>query len=196
MANKSTETQVYVGAVIEINEKPINLIPSTPINQIDTHGLKLSLDKPLDLGEVKKAMASICQDMGVGNPLSDENLNKINSPLFRNVADKVASANMRIEALKYEQPPRKGGPNNTELPADKQESTKYLFVASVNWKDDKKDKPNDNQKGGDFFKLKALIVGISSGFSNSETGENTEIRDAFQSALRAMPKELPSSADH
>lgn len=199
MASESTQTEhmeVYVGAVIEINDKPINLIPSTPINLIDDHGLKLSLDKPLELGKFGDAMNSICTDIGVQNPLSEEKLAKINSPLFTNVANKVASATMRIEALKYEQPPKKLGSDGKPLALEKQDSTKYVFVASVNWTDDNSVPQTGNQTKKDFFKLKALIVGISSGFTKSETGENTEVRNAFQSALQAMQKEGPSDADH
>lgn len=43
----TTEKEIYVGAVVEINQKQINLVPNTPINQIDERGLKLALYKPL-----------------------------------------------------------------------------------------------------------------------------------------------------
>lgn len=184
---EDSKNEFYVGAVIEINQKPINLIPSTPINKIKERGLKLSLDKPLELGEFGKAVVSIGKDLGIEeneNPLSPESLKKIESPLLKRVAEKVASAEMRIEALKYEQPPVKYGPDKKELPADQQDPTKYVFVASVNWKD-KTDDQNEN-KPSDFFKLKGLIVGVSSGFTNGETGDNPEVQNAFISALQAM----------
>ena len=170
---KTDEKEYYVGAVIEINQKRINLIPSTPVNKIKDRGLKLALDKPLELGKFGKAMDSICKDIGIKeNPLSEQKINEIDSPLLKNAAKKVVNANMRIEALQYEQPP-----------AEKKEPTKYVFVASVNWTDDNND--NDG-KDGDFFKLKGLIFGVSSGFTDNKTGENPEVQKAFLSALQVM----------
>jgi hypothetical protein len=181
-----TKQEIYLGAVIEINEKPINLIPSTPINQIETKGLKLSLDKAVELGTLGKAMASLCKDMGIDDPLSEEKIKKIDTPLFKNLAEKTASANMRIEALKYEQPPVKEDEKGVKTTPP----SKYVFVASVNW-----DK-NSSDTAKDFFKLRGLIVGISSGFTDDKTGENLEVQQAFLSALQAIPSvgALPPSA--
>ncbi len=180
------EKEVYVGAVIEINQKRINLIPSTPINKIDERGLKLSLEKPLPLGTFGDAMDSICKDIGIDNPLAEKKIEEINSPFLQKAAKKAENANMRIEALQYEQPPIKYKVNqdtNQREKADQQDPTKYLFVASVNWPDDPKE-TDDASK--DFFKLKGLIFGISSGFTDDESGDNPEVRKAFQSALQAM----------
>lgn len=179
MADKK---EVYVGAVIEINQKRINLIPSTPVNQIDERGLKLSLDKPLELGKLQPAMDSICKDIGIKeNPLSKQSLDKIESPLLKNVANKVANANMRIEALKYEQPPVKYKDKDKKEKADQQDPTKYVFVASVNWTDDEA-----SNETNDFFKLKGLIFGISSGYTDSKSDDNPEVQKAFLSALQAL----------
>lgn len=192
------EKEIYVGAVIEINEQPINLIPSTPVNQIDKRGLKLALDKPVELGELSKAMDSLCKDMGIeSNPLSEQKLKEIESPLFKNIATKIATANMRIEALKYEQPPVKDKDGTAIEPPP---LSKYVFVASVNWGD------NTSKNGGgeatnqpkEFFKLRGLILGISSGFTSNETGENPEVQKAFLSALQAIPSvaALPPVSDN
>ena len=177
------EKKVYVGAVIEINQKRINLIPSTPINQINERGLKLSLDKPLALGTFGEAMKSICEDIGIDNPLDKKKIEEIDSPFLKKAAEKVENANMRIEALQYEQPPVKYKDNDNKEKAEQQDPTKYLFVASVNWADDKN---NTDAKDKDFFKLKGLIFGVSSGFTDGESGDNPEVQKAFQSALQAM----------
>lgn len=183
--------EIYVGAVIELNQKQVNLIPSTPINQIDTKGLKLSLDKPLELGKFGDAIDSISKDLDITPPT--ETLKSIDTPLFKNIADKLINANMRIEALQYEQPPVKKGEKAGQAPDDPQDTTKYIFVASVNWTDDNTKEPNN-----DFFKLKGLILGISKGFSDNTTGENPEVQKAFQSALQAInsqPALSPSGED-
>lgn len=105
---------------------------------------------------------------------------------------------MRIEALEYDKPPTKNK-DGKEISQDKQDSTKYIFVASVNWKEDGKNEngnsSSDNEKK-DFFKLKGLILGISSGYTDSENGENKAVQKAFQSALQAMNvTALPPSVD-
>jgi hypothetical protein len=186
----STEKEVYVGAVIELNQKRVNLIPSTPINQIDERGLKLSLDKRLELGKFGDAIDSICKDLGVSNPI--EKLKSIDVDILKNVVTKVETAKMAIEALQYEKPPVKlDKATNEKLPDDQQDPTKYVFVASVNWDDNEK-----LEGGADFFKLKGLILGISSGFTDSKTGENKVVQDAFLSALRGMepaPALMPAS---
>ncbi|MGF1937816.1 MAG: hypothetical protein RM347_026095 [Nostoc sp. ChiQUE02] len=164
--------EVYVGAVIEINKKRINLIPSTPIDQIKERGLKIALDQPLELGTFGEAMDSICKDIDIENPLSKEKIEEIGSPFLKKAATKITNANMRIEALQYEQPP--------EI---KKEPTKYIFVASVNWEDDNN---KTDSKDKDFFKLKGLIFGVSSGFTDNQTDENPEVQKAFLSALQAM----------
>lgn len=188
------EPGLYVGAVIAINGKDINLVPSTPINQTDTYGLKLSLDKPVDLGTFGAAMASICNDIGVENPLDEAKINNMDVKILKTAATKLVSANMRIEALKYEQPPKKydTDPKTQEdaidpktkkkILANVQDPTKYVFVASINWKDDV---PVDPKVRPDFFKLKGLILGISSGYT-AKDGENLEVQAAFQSALQAI----------
>ena len=163
------DKEVYVGAVIKLNGKDVNLIPSTPINKIDEHGFQLSLDKPLDLGDFGRAMKSICEDIGVENPLAEDKVKKISVPLLKNAAQKLNNASILIEALQYEKPPE----------SDK--DSKYVFVASVNWKDEQ-----NGEQSQDFFKLKGLIVGISKGFTDNQKGENLEVQKAFQSALQAM----------
>lgn len=173
------EKDIYVGAVIELNGNRVNLIPSTPINQIKKQGLKLALDKPVELGKFGVAMDSICKDLGIIEKPT-EKLKAIDTPLLKTLIDKVDNANMRIEALQYEQPPTQDK-EGKEIPADKQAPTKYVFVASVNWEDD-----NSTSQNNDFFKLKGLIFGISSGFIGSETGENPKVQKAFLSALQAM----------
>lgn len=178
--------EVYVGAVIEINGNSINLIPNTPINQIDTHGLKLSIEKPVDLGPFGKAMTSICEDIGVDDPI--KKIKDIDFTLLKKVLGKAETAQMRIEALQYDKPPVKNAKG--ELLTDAQKKpTKYLFVASVNWSDD----ANTNEKDKEFFKLKGLIVGVSSGYTNDK-GENPEVQKAFQSALQSA-KALPQGSD-
>jgi hypothetical protein len=181
----SPKKEVYVGAVIEIHGQPINLIPSTPINQIDTHGLKLSLDKPVPLGSFGKAMKSICDDIGVNNPL--ETIKTIDFPLLKNVVTKAEKAEMRIEALQYDKPPVKSE-DGKPLKEDQKKPTKYLFVASVNWGND----ANSNEDK-DFFKLKGLIIGVSSGYTDDK-GENQEVQKAFQSAMLAA-KALPHGSE-
>ena len=181
----TTEKEIYVGAVVEINQKQINLVPNTPINQIDERGLKLALDKPLELGTFGDAINSICKDVGVENPLSEAKVEEYNITLFKNAVTKLKSANMRIEALEYDKPPTQK--NGGKIPKEQQDSTKYLFVASVNWKDDDRSQNGESSENEetDFFKLKGLILGISSGYTDT-TGENTAVQKAFQSALQAM----------
>ncbi|MEA5622215.1 hypothetical protein [Nostoc sp. UHCC 0251] len=182
------EKDIYVGAVIELNGNRVNLIPSTPINQIKKQGLKLALDKPIELGKFGDAINSICKDLGIEEKPTDT-LAKIDTPLLKTVLDKVADADMRIEALQYEQPPTEDKVGQ-KIPEAQQAPTKYVFVASVNWKNDNtgdgKGKKDEKNEKNDFFKLKGLIFGISSGFTKSETGENPEVQKAFLSALQAM----------
>ena len=203
-ANKSQETQsaststataekeIYIGAVIELNEKRVNLVPETPINQIEKRGLKLSLDKPLELGTFGNAMGSICRDLGVKNEsLTKGEFPKTDVEFLDNVAKKVAKANMRIEALSYEKPPAKYKDEEKKELAPEQDPSKYVFVASVNWEDEQNNEPEKNESK-DFFKLRGLIVGISSGYTNTD-GENPEVQKAFKSALQAIPAIAPSS---
>jgi len=85
---KEQTKEVYVGAVIEINKNRINLIPSTPINQIKERGLKIALDQPLVLGTFGEAMDSICKDIDIENPLSKEKIEAIGSPFLKKGSNK------------------------------------------------------------------------------------------------------------
>jgi hypothetical protein len=129
-------------------------------------------------------MDSICKDIGIKeNPLSKDKVKEISSPILQKAADKLTTAKMRIEALQYEQPPAKYK-DEKKLPEDQQDPTKYIFVASINW-EDKKAPIEQDKETNDFFKLKGLIFGISSGFTNDQ-GDNPEVQKAFLSALQTM----------
>jgi hypothetical protein len=164
----------YLGVQIELNKQTVNLAPTTPINKIKTHGLKLKLESPLPLGTVKEALPSILDDLSIdpGNrPIDkDGKLQKTGVDFLDTVANKIADANLTIHALEYQRDPV---PKDSNKPP----SSKYAFVASATWSD-KAEKTND------FFKLKGIVIGVAKGYSNEESSQT------FLAAVGKMNEKL------
>jgi len=172
----------YIGVQIELNKKPVNLVPSTPFNKIGSEGLKLKLESPLELGKIKDALPSILNDLSIpkdSRPIKDDGeLRSTGVEFLDKVAKKIAEAELTIHSLEYEKFPTPKTSITPETEASSTSATeasstsKFVLIASATWTDTTNPSgTNNSDKSTDFFKLKGIFIGIAKGYTTQESSE-------------------------
>lgn len=174
---KISETEVYVGVQVEINNQTVNLAPKTPINQIDAQGLQLELAKPLQIGKLGEVIYKIAtedfkmDEESVAYFKTDGKRKETGFGPLDNVIDAALGATLTVQALYYQKYPEsaeaqyfKDNPEEDKLKAGKSD---YLFAASARC-----DKPPEQQ--GDFFKFNGLFVVIAKGVKKERVAKVLE----------------------
>ncbi|NEO84037.1 MAG: hypothetical protein F6J87_07240 [Spirulina sp. SIO3F2] len=177
---QQSTADVYVGLQVSINDNPVNLMPKTPINKIEENGLELSLEKPVNIGELGAAIESIGQSLAVPAKATAylaadrTKRTKTNFTPIDNFIDDMVTAELTIEALEYKKPAK------NEL----DQNTKYLFAASVTWD---KSQPKPDNSG--FFEINAMYVLIADGYAPEKTQE------VLSGVIKSLPQIEGSSQD-
>ncbi|MBD2612564.1 MAG: hypothetical protein RMY62_016295 [Nostoc sp. ZfuVER08] len=179
------KADIYVGAQIEINKQTVDLMPKIPINKTKDYGIEFELPRPLEIGELGKALESIAvQDLG----MKPESLKFLHDPEptgikpFDNVIQKVINAELTIRALYYKQYPKETTAQyfkEHDDQKDKAGQSEYLFAASAKC-------PTPPEKSGDFFKFNGLFVVIAKGV------EEKRVTNVIEASIKGIQAALPA----
>ncbi|MBL1200618.1 hypothetical protein VF14_15730 [Nostoc linckia z18] len=182
------KADIYVGAQIEINKQTVDLMPKIPINKTKDYGIEFELPRPLEIGELGKALRSIAvQDLGMKPEalqfLDDKEPTGIKP--FDNLIQKVVTAQLTIRALYYKQYPKEATAQyfkEHDDQKDKAGQSEYLFAASASC-------PTDLEKSGDFFKFNGLFVVVAKGI------EEKRVTKVIEESIKGVQAALPAAKE-
>lgn len=177
---KETQTRdsnVYVGIALDVNNRTVELAPTTPINRIDEYGLELELPENLYLGQLQSGIDALVGQFSPGFKFKDYEEQAAGIPALQNIIKKVGTAEITIQDLHLKIPPEK----------KKEDGSLYTLAMSATWPvDAKADKLAD---GGFNLTLRGLYVMVT-----NETADEIATRRARAKALQKKAEALLQEA--
>lgn len=119
---------VQVGIVLEVNQKPVSLIPQKTVQDLKKHGMKLELKERLNLGKIGEGIDGIVGKFSEGFSI-DEMTNKLPEVLDRMV-DKFLDLSLIVEEFYLFIPG-----SETEAKDGEKPKTLYTVGMSFIWED-------------------------------------------------------------
>jgi len=193
-----TETQdrsanVYVGVALEINNRTVELAPTTPINKIDEVGLELELPENLYLGKLQAGIDALVGQFSPGFKFDECKEKAKDIPALQKFIAKVGDAEITIQDLHIKIPPKlkateadklkdptKSTAEGSVKPSDP--ATLYTVALAATWPktgDEKKKKEKEESLGGFDITLRGIYVMVT-----NETREEIDMRRARAKAIQ------------
>lgn len=107
--NKFKKNAIYIGCVLDIEKKKIELIPKTSINDIDTDGLELEYTRDIkDTMPIKFKPKEIINSISsaiTGEPFNiEDTIDTIPIPFLASLGKKLSSGDLVFEKIHYKMP--------------------------------------------------------------------------------------------
>lgn len=156
-------SKVFFGIVLEVNDEPIALEPTTAISDIKTKGIDVGLpaDKRVDLGRLGNSLRGVMESVGVDSATLDGFLTAegtVNADalpdidVLRNAINLLLDANLAVEEFHVKLPPTEK-PDGTAIILADREDTAFTLGLSATWQDDAGTLVGSLKLRGMYFKV-------------------------------------------
>lgn len=177
---KETQTRdsnVYVGVALDVNNRTVELAPTTPINQISKYGLELELPENLYLGKLQAGINALVGQFSPGFKFEEYEQQAAGIPALQNIIKKVGNAEITIQDL------------HLKIPPDNQKESGNLYTVAMSATWSEAEAQADKLADGFNLTLKGLYVMVT-----NETSDEIATRRARAKALQKKAEALLQEA--